>query len=557
MQVAISIGILRSGSLVELSGALNGARDFRTWAKGQGYKTFLITDEKRPVTVAQLSRLIKRVVEKIQPERLLVYFAGHGIQPSINTAYWLLSNWETDGNEAVNVNLSCYHAKRSGIHQIALFADACRATVRGASKVGGSSIFPTTTFPVRKQPQWDHFLATGLEEVAQEVPANATRDAYGIFTRCLLDALSGKAQEAFEDRGLHRVVSSQKLADYLEAAVPLESGKISGAEVQFPEVVPGWRPQNNYYLLTRQLYFAPPRVGPRPPLRETPPKAPKRALNAVTAATRKRKAEAEANTKRFASTVGRKTFETRQGLTIVGATPRRIVTIDDDGDRNLFKEGRSWHIRGQGYSPQPVLIELKDGNWIATCMFPEFVGTILVKNDLAASLNFAPALGGKYHRERSSFAELAPTINRLTALMHQGRYDSPAELTRAARSLRRYKHGNPSLGILAAYAYERAGLIVQVDDIARWFVQKLQPVPFDVALLASKKIVRIRARKTGIIGGVFPFMTQGWSFLETADEDVSEGLLNVRAGLLPSLWTTLKPKAGKQLAKMIQGGEWR
>jgi hypothetical protein len=571
-QVAISIGVRQAGSLVELPGAINGAREFRAWAKRQNYKTFLVTDEKKAVTIARLSKLIKRVVDEIQPERLLLYYAGHGIQPSVNTAYWLLSNWEADGNEAVNVNLSSYHAKRSSIRQIALFADACRSTVRGAATVGGASIFPKATVSARRQPQWDHFLASRVEEVAQEVPGKDAGGAYGVFTRCLMTALSGRAEEALENRpGMNpaQVVSSQKLADYLEEAVPLESGKIPGADVQFPEVAPGWRPERNYYLglktSRRYRQGGPPFGAGRNEPRDEGPGAPALADRAkVAVAVAQRELEARTSEMEFASTIGRETFETRQGLTIIGETPRRFITFGRRRKGDLFQEGGAWHIRGDGENPSSVLIELKSGTWIATCMLPEFVGTILIKEGLAASLNFLPARDGRYRQE--SFRRVAPTVNRLTALMHQGRYGDPAVLTKAAESIRRYKHSNPSLGILAAYAYERAGVIDEIDDMAVWFAREEQPVPYDVAMLSTMKIdpgnpgrllfskSSFFGRKTVAVGGSFPLMTQGWSFLDPADETIHRELFRIRAGLLPSLWTTLKPKAGRRLAKLLEDG---
>ena len=38
----------------------------------------LITDESGPVTPDQLSSKVAEVIEKVSPEQLIVYFAGHG-----------------------------------------------------------------------------------------------------------------------------------------------------------------------------------------------------------------------------------------------------------------------------------------------------------------------------------------------------------------------------------------------------------------------------------------------------------------------------------------------
>jgi hypothetical protein len=72
------------------------------------------------------------------------------------------------------------------------------------------------------------------------------------------------------------------------------------------------------------------------------------------------------------------------------------------------------------------------------------------------------------------------------ALMHQGRFGDLNDLKKLGDQLRQYKHVNPSLGILAAYAYERAGDLKAIDSVTTYFAQAGQPVPFDVALLSTK-----------------------------------------------------------------------
>ena len=134
--------------------------------------------------------------------------------------------------------------------------------------------------------------------------------------------------------------------------------------------------------------------------------------------------------------------------------------------------------RGRALQPHSVMVELPGGTWLAACILPQFVGTVVVKGGLAASINYAPARHGLFLREEES----ASIVSRWTALMHHGLYGTDPELTHVATALRMHKHSNPSLGILAAYAYERAGLIEEVDDIAWWFAHRRQPIPFDVAI---------------------------------------------------------------------------
>jgi hypothetical protein len=43
---------------------------------------------------------------------------------------------------------------------------------------------------------------------------------------------------------------------------------------------------------------------------------------------------------------------------------------------------------------------------------------------------------------------------------------------------------------MAAYAYERAGDLEEIDSIAAYFARESQPIPLDVAMLSTKLIVK-------------------------------------------------------------------
>jgi Caspase domain len=579
--VAVAIGIAHAGSLPELPGAVNGAKKFCDWAKQQGYEVHLVSDETAEVTVEKLKTLIKDIIDEGETERLVIYFAGHGIQPSYNTAYWLLSRWDNDSDEAINFNLSFANAKRSAIDQIAVFGDACRSTVPDAASVGGSSIFPKAAASKIGQPQWDQFLACRLGDSAQEVAASDATKAYGIFTRCVLRALSGDEGAAIDNRPGQqpsRAVTSDTLAIYLKKAVPLESGKIPGAVVQFPDLSPGWISPKDVYLgltgasqdVTLEKFGRVPasasnelsdmRLPEGRSEKPSKPRASKRAQAAVAKAELLNEKAVETNKAIFAAAQGRESFETGHGLTIIGGHPTSIAHRKGS-DADLFKEGGNFHIRAHGNKPLPILIKVERGNWIGACTLPNFVGTIVVKDGLAASVNYAPARYGPYQRQ--SFEEVAPLLARWTALMHQGRFGDLDELKKLGDQLRQYKHVNPSLGILAAYAYERAGDLKAIDSVATYFAQAEQPIPFDVALLSTKEIARsqqgLTIKATGQtktpVAGSFPLMTQGWSFLDPDDKFVTPAMMKLRQGLLPSLWTTLREKEGKQLAKLIHEGK--
>jgi Caspase domain len=575
--VAVAIGVARAGnSLPELPGAVNGAKEFHDWAEKQGYEAHLVTDESDEVTVQTLKTEIRKIIDEGEAERLVIYFAGHGIQPSVSMPYWLLSRWAADSDEAVNFNLSTSNAKRSGIGQIAIFADACRSNAPDAASVGGSSIFPKATTSAGQLPQWDQFLASRLGESAQEVSATASTAAYGIFTRCVMRALSGSAQEEIIDRP-PRVVTSTTLANYLDDQVPRESAETVGAAVQQPETVPGWRSPNDIYLRlpTASPAESQPKISEvlregghkaeafrkprdRKQRAEKKPQFSRRARHAVAKAERFNEKALKANEALFAASQEREGL-TGHGLTLIGGEPV-AVTVRRGEQASLFRENSKPNIRAEGEKPLSILIELDNGNWIAGCILPEFVGTIVIKDGLAASVNYAPARDSRF--PRASFEHIAPMLNRWTALMHQGRFGDYQELTQTAGQLRKYNYLNPTLGIIAAYAYERTGNLHEIDSVAGYFAEAQQPVPFDVALLSTKPVWRMRQGLTieldagrRAVAGSFPLMTQGWSFLDREDEFVPLSLFEVRGGLLPALWTTFRGKEGKRLAELLHQGE--
>ncbi|MCX6626698.1 MAG: hypothetical protein NTW28_03590 [Candidatus Solibacter sp.] len=86
-----------------LQDAVAGAERFYNWALAEGYDSKLLTDRTGPVTTALIKTEIRAFVNRGTYDQLLVYFAGHGI---LKSAYWeqrLLTDANSDPNEAVNL----------------------------------------------------------------------------------------------------------------------------------------------------------------------------------------------------------------------------------------------------------------------------------------------------------------------------------------------------------------------------------------------------------------------------------------------------------------------
>src|SRR5271154_7153794 len=103
---ALTIGVRKSGKLPRLDGAIADAHAFSEWASaaGQSYIVKLVTDEDEAVTVGRLRAEIDKILED-DVSRLLIFYSGHCICGQIGD-YWLLSNFDRDSDEAVNLSLS-------------------------------------------------------------------------------------------------------------------------------------------------------------------------------------------------------------------------------------------------------------------------------------------------------------------------------------------------------------------------------------------------------------------------------------------------------------------
>ncbi|HEY0412735.1 MAG TPA: caspase family protein [Allosphingosinicella sp.] len=605
VQAAIAIGVSKAGDLPQLSGARQDAQEFADWAHANAYDhVTLIEDRAGAVTVAMIKDALKVALAK-DLERLLLFFSGHGASNAV-TDFWLLTNYNTDSNEAVDLNASFNNAKRLPIGQIAVFADACRSSPPDLAGIHGSAIFPRVPTSPEVLPKWDHFLATRLGEIAQEAPGETERLAFGVFSRCLFQALRsppGKFLERRDQPVGARVLCSDKLADFLDETVPLESGRIPGGRVQFPETSSGWRKPRDVYLelgAARRPNAHQDIPPPRRPMRRTAAKRsgggasagfsrPESAAGSApgggassgmgragpgnywdpgrsSGAAERTQARVKEARQSLARKIqgdsaafelkGRPSFETRSGLTVHGE--RIAKAVERGGAADLFEEAGLQHVRGHATEARTVVLRTANGPWFPTVTLPGFVGIVTLQDGAAVSFNYQRIGGGDPTGDQM--------VRHWTALMTAGH--APREdYRKLAHWIRMGKHDNPALGVLAAYAYARAGDLDGVDSIIGYFAAKGQPVLYDLALLGTSKVRRDgarlhflkgvphgNARLDARIAGSFPLMTGGWALLDREDPTVHPALSKLRAGLRPSLWTMLAPTQGAQLAALVREG---
>jgi Caspase domain len=601
---AVSIGIGKVGSMPLLPGARLDAARFADWARSNGYETRLITDDSAPVTVEQLETSVAEILE-CHVERLIIFFSGHGTTLPQGD-YWLVSDSESKF-KAINVSASERAARSHPIEQIAFFADACRSTVPWAAKIQDRNLIGYPEHDDPRGARVDSFYATRVGSVAQEASNEIAAKTYGIFGKYVLQAINGETREAFESGRDPQAVSSQSLALWLERIIPLESGRIPGAVVQWPDVRPGWFRPNDWYF-TRQERERPrgssddlvelaeepmlvtkslggPRIfrrmgsgsargkpaagigrgtrSPRPPGRpaRTGGGGGDSAARRVRAAEKARDERVDEHRRIILESRGREGFETRQGLTVVGAGIEEAA--GESGLLNeAFPEHGAWHVRTETGIPQSLAVRLSGGAWIGVTTLPGFVATVATMDSKPVSVNYVPAHFTDDYDQYRALGNDAAAAEWL-ALVASDKAVSPDKLNDFAERARQGKHANPTLGVLAAYAYDRAGAQDEIDSIAWYFADRNGFVPFDVALLSRARVARLgtvvqfrwkNESASAMVAGTFPMMTRGWALLEPGRDGVTPGLLELRPGLLPTPWTAFDSEHGAKLAGMIRSG---
>jgi hypothetical protein len=253
---------------------------------------------------------------------------------------------------------------------------------------------------------------------------------------------------------------------------------------------------------------------------------------------------------RLASNEGRDHFESEVGLTIVGV-PIKAAVVTGQPAADLFFEGGNWHIRGEPDRSSSVVIDLRDDRYLATALLEGFIGTVSVFSAGAEQTSYLPARGGRFDDPGVDPADARRALAMATAAARLGRFDVAVDRARqVAGILRRYKHYNPVLGIFAAYAYQQAGDIGQINDMIRYFVEKNQVVPYDVAMLAQ----RPPDSSPILVAPAFPMLAQGWAHLGP-DSELHPALAAARRSLGPALWATPTGRGGAALTSAVAKGE--
>lgn len=593
--VAICIGVAGSVPTKYLAGAINGARDFEQWASRQGYETALIVDEPDAVTIGVLRARIESLLRS-SPDpihRIIVYFAGHGLIREIEEGLWLLSDWR-DELRAVAVEILKRRLTMYGARQVSIISDACRSL---PADIAQADLVPDPVLgagpkPVDMTVAFDRFIAAQDGAEAFMIPGADPADDRCLFSGVLIEGLWGIA-------GLHAQpfarlepdkITSRSLAAYLQAEATARAKDYGLTLV--PSVSPTFPDGDDYYF-SKDPNTTLPKFAPWPPVKKTPES--KLEYDVHIALEGKSVVQFD-----WTSSVDISSGTSREveqppsayqgvldelraapgiytGLSVQSRQTTRLWLSSGAVSRPVGSS-RTWSVSGRGGAElqdcAPALVEFSDGLFAAIVVLPRLFAS-LSRDDYGATRIV-------YCNLQDSAAILAPTEAALSALDRGAlRTDEATDL---AAELRRWKHADPVLGVISAYLYDAIGDVESIRRLAGFYVQYGQAIPYDIALLGGLRgegtdsgfvveIPEVEERRPrtdlekglswtysampackGMVAGFWPWLRQGWTFLDNPTDFGSPlilpGLVELRSSLMKSRFTTLETDAATELARL-------
>lgn len=581
-KVALAIGISDARPLPHLQGAINGARGFHEWALASGYDSRLAIDEDGPVTIETVKAALEPLIAStpVPVDRVLIYFAGHGLIRDLGQGLWLLSKSLMD-LRAVGVDQLRHRLRLFGVRQVGIFADACRTLPADVSDLLYTEDGVIGRGPMRDAlaPQVDQFIAAQEGAATIMIPGKDPVQDQCVFSGVLLRALWGKKPSAFSAR-LPGKITSSSIGTHLETEVAAIANHYKRRIV--PNVHPAFREPDDVYYGDQPLTAVGPTFVDWPPLEEVQIELGTRfGRNFITApiampaqpSLSQRMGQLQAPTH----------YETGCGFALEGATVAAVWVASD-----LFAEkdagGPEWWRIGQQASYQlhraaPALIELTGQRFVATTLLPGFIASILCDEHGAKAVVYRQIHGLSQSGEASVAA-----LDRL-----ESRDLRPDDVMNLAVELRQGKHGDPVLGVVSAYLYDSVGDIDGIRRMAWAYQSHSQPVPFELALLGHLRRVPgppsfngplkvhihgVPAREPrterekpftwtyeptppaeGAVAGFWPLLRQGWTFLDDLSDAESSIVHPALPSLLPHLtrarFATLNAAGGQRLAGLF------
>lgn len=568
--IAIVIAVADSVAPKYLAGAINSARAFEEWASRQGYETVLVTDEESGVTISLLRKKIEDLLKASDKpiHRIIVYFAGHGFIREIEEGLWLLSDWREE-LRAVAVEVLKRRLSMYGPRQVCIISDACRSL---PSNIEQADLVPDAVLgagpgPVDMTIAIDRFIAAQDGAEAFMIPGVGPDDDRCLFSGVLVEGLWGL--DGLQEKPFSKLqpdkITSRSLGAYLLSEVP---ARAKTYQLTLTPAISPTFPEGDDYYFSKDLAVEPPKFTPWPPKRK--PAGMGHAILPMPGEPTKR--EGPRTLKQLREQILPSPLPASSGIVVSGAYPCRFWL--GKGRIALPISPQVWSITPAGFRSTPALIEFADGLFAATVVLPDHFAS-LVRDEHGVT--------GLVYRDPSAPPHIiAPTEEALADLDSGAlRADRATDL---AVQLREWKHADPILGVISAYLYDAIGDVDSIRRMASFYARSGEAIPYDIALLGGLhgtrtergfkvEVPEVQERKPrtdaekkhdwtycgmkareGFVGGLWPWMRQGWAFLyDSRDEGSSlilPGLVELRSGLTRSRFATFEKDSALALARL-------
>ena len=465
------------------------------------------------------------------------------------------------------------------VNQVGFFADACRTL---PADIDTADLTPDALLgrgpgPRSAMVAIDKFTAAQDGTRAFMVPGGAPANDRCLFSGVLLEALWGTKQDAFSTV-LPGKVTSRSLGAYLQEEVPRLAQSYQLTLV--PSVTPTF-PENDDVYFGDGPAVTPPVFLPWPTAQELlslgagdrsdpPPGLPTVTRSAESQLRHELRGQDQpgpydAQSSAFAV----------NGQTVAGIWTTRGVIAEPYSRSDWWRIHQESH--GMPQRPAPVLIEFGNRVFAAATTLPDFNASIVATERGVAAL---------VYREIFSPLQAAWPTEDVISRLERGALRAD-EATDLAMDLRQGKHADPVLGVISAYLYDSIGDVESIRRMAFYYILHGQVIPYDIALLAQLEaemdnsgLLRVivppvssREPRTeqerqvdwthaatgaaaGVVGGFWPWLRQGWAFLDDPAADgstlVLPGLIELAAELTPARFTTLSSAGAHRLAEIFK-----